>query len=118
MVEANRTLWLMPMEAVILIGIQGTGKTTFCRQRFFDTHVRLSLDMLKTRYREDLLISACIVAKQPFVVDNTNITQVNRERYIRPARELNSESPVTTFFAMSSGRWRVTKDGPGTPRCL
>jgi predicted kinase len=25
------------MEAVILIGIQGSGKSTFCRERFFDT---------------------------------------------------------------------------------
>jgi predicted kinase len=28
------------MEAVILCGIQGTGKSTFCRERFFDTHRR------------------------------------------------------------------------------
>src|SRR4051812_8782542 len=37
------------MEAVILIGIQGSGKSTFYRERFFDTHVRVSLDLLKTR---------------------------------------------------------------------
>ncbi len=57
------------MEAVIFIGIQGSGKTTFYMQRFFQTHVRLSLDMLKTRRRERFLLECCIRAKQPFVMD-------------------------------------------------
>jgi hypothetical protein len=39
------------VEAVIYIGLQGAGKSTFCRERLFHTHVRLSLDMLKTRHR-------------------------------------------------------------------
>lgn len=72
------------MEAVVLIGIQGSGKTTFYLERFFDTHVRISLDMLRTRVREEILIRACIAAKQPFVVDNTNVLIVDRTRYIGP----------------------------------
>jgi predicted kinase len=75
------------MEAVLLIGIQGAGKSTFYRERFFDTHVRINLDMLKTRYRERVLLSACLLAKQPFVVDNTNVLAKERARYIEPARE-------------------------------
>lgn len=74
------------MEAVIFVGIQGSGKTTFYRQRFFDTHIRLSLDMLKTRNRERLLVEACIEAKQRFVVDNTNVLQRERAEYILRAR--------------------------------
>ena len=74
------------MEAVIFIGIQASGKTTFYRERFFDTHIRLSLDMLKTRHREELLLQACIAARQSFVVDNTNATTAERARYINPAR--------------------------------
>lgn len=70
------------MEAVIFVGIQATGKTTFYKQRFFETHIRISLDMLKTRTRETLLLKACLAAKQPFVVDNTNIKKEDRQRYI------------------------------------
>ena len=36
---------IIPMTAIILIGIPGSGKSTFCQQRFFFTHVRISLDM-------------------------------------------------------------------------
>jgi hypothetical protein len=35
------------MEIVILIGIQGTGKSTLYRERFVDTHVRINLVMLR-----------------------------------------------------------------------
>jgi predicted kinase len=40
------------MEAVIFVGIQASGKSTFYCQRFFATHMRISLDMLRTRRRE------------------------------------------------------------------
>jgi predicted kinase len=74
-------------EAVIFIGVQGAGKSTFYRQRFFDTHVRINLDMLRTRHRECLLLEACLAAGQNFVVDNTNPTAVDRGRYVVPARQ-------------------------------
>ncbi len=75
------------MEAVVFIGIQASGKSTFYRERFFDTHVRISLDMLRTRNRERLLLEACLRAQQPFVVDNTSPTLAERARYLAPARE-------------------------------
>jgi predicted kinase len=74
------------MEALIFIGIQGSGKSTFCKQRFFDTHVRIDLDMLRTRHREKLLFEACLEAKQKFVLDNTNLTREEREKYIVKAK--------------------------------
>jgi predicted kinase len=73
------------MEAVIFCGIQASGKTTFYRERLFDTHVRISMDLLRTRRRERLLLAACLDAKQPFVIDNTNPTAVARAAYIAPA---------------------------------
>lgn len=74
------------MEAVIFVGVQGSGKTSFYRERFFDTHVRINLDMLRKRSREQLLFNACLQAKQPFVIDNTNPLRSDRARYIEPAR--------------------------------
>lgn len=85
------------MEAVLLVGIQGAGKSTFYRERFFDTHVRINLDMLKTRYRERVLVEACLLAQQPFVVDNTNVLASERAAYIEPARAAGFRIAVYYF---------------------
>jgi len=74
------------MEAIIFIGIQATGKSTFYKTRFFDSHIRINLDMLKTRHRENLLLHGCLEMKQPFVIDNTNPTRKDRIRYIAAAQ--------------------------------
>ena len=74
------------MEAVIFVGVQGSGKSTFYREKFFDTHVRINLDMLRTRQREQLLFAACLDAHQPLVIDNTNPLPTDRQRYIAAAR--------------------------------
>ncbi|WP_243373086.1 FmdE family protein [Geotalea sp. SG265] len=70
----------------MLIGIPAAGKSTFCRLNFFESHVRISLDMLRTRHRERLLLQACIDARQSFVVDDTNATREVRRRFMEPAR--------------------------------
>jgi len=73
------------VQLVLFIGVQASGKSTFYQQRFADTHVRINLDMLKTRHRERLLFEVCFAAQQPVVIDNTNPMPVDRARYIRPA---------------------------------
>jgi len=102
------------VEAVIFVGIQATGKSSFYRKRFFDTHVRINLDMLKTRHRERLLVRACIEAKQPFIVDNTNPSVEERARYIEPARSAGFR--VTGYYfnstvseALARNAWRTGK---------
>ena len=74
------------MEAVLFVGVQGSGKSTFYKERFFETHVRISLDMLKTRQRQNILLSSCLAAGQPFVVDDTNATKARRAELIAAAR--------------------------------
>jgi len=74
------------MEAVVLCGVQGSGKTSLYVERFVDTHVRVSLDVLRTRAREEALVRLCLDSGQRFVVDNTNATPADRARYVQPAR--------------------------------
>lgn len=75
------------MTAIILVGIPASGKSTFCKECLFSSHVRINLDMLKTRHREKLIFQACLAAKQPFVIDNTNASAVERKRYIAPSKD-------------------------------
>ncbi|MFO0893132.1 MAG: ATP-binding protein [Isosphaeraceae bacterium] len=71
---------------MIFVGLQGAGKSTFFKERFFDTHQRISLDILKTRHRERLLLRTCIESGLRFVVDNTNPTRAERQVYIEQAK--------------------------------
>lgn len=75
------------MEAVVFSGIQASGKTSFYKERFFRSHVRISLDQLHTRNKENRFLELCLELQQPFVVDNTNPTREERSRYVLRARE-------------------------------
>ncbi len=74
------------MECVLLIGIPASGKSSFYAARFATTHLRLNLDMLRTRHREAEFLATCLRTQQPFVVDNTNVSAVERARFLVPAR--------------------------------
>ena len=74
------------MECIVFIGIQGSGKSSFFKERFFSTHVRISLDLLKTRHRERTFLEACLGTEQRFVIDNTNPTREERLRYVEAAK--------------------------------
>jgi predicted kinase len=90
------------MQAVIFTGVQASGKSTFYKEYFFSTHMRISLDLLKTRNREKLFLDLCFLAKQKFVVDNTNPSREERKRYIVPAIEAGFEIVGYYFTASSS----------------
>ena len=84
--------------AIVFCCLQGSGKSTFYARRFGDTHVRLNLDMLRTRHREDVLLHACLAAQQPFVADNTNPTPPQRRRYAALARAAGFQAVECYWF--------------------
>src|SRR4051794_41965162 len=95
------------MEAVILCGVQGSGKTTLYRERFLETHARVSMDLLRTRAREAAFLALCLQTRMPFVVDNTNPTVAERARYVVPAREAGFRVVgwlVEVDYEVASGR--------------
>ena len=60
-------------QAIIFIGIQASGKSTYYH-RYFGTYEHVNLDTLHTRNKENLLLQECIRDEKSFVVDNTNPT--------------------------------------------
>ena len=74
------------MQALIFMGLQGAGKSTFYLRNFATTHLRISMDLAKTRSREKRLIESCLASRREFVIDNTNPTVASRKPYIDAAR--------------------------------
>lgn len=104
------------MELVLFIGIPATGKSTFYKERFYRTHVRINLDMLRTRRRERLLVAACIAGQTSFVVDNTNVTRAERELYIGQAKLAGFGVTGYFFHSDVSEALRRNRDRPESDR--
>ncbi len=89
----------MERKCILFTGLQASGKTTFYQQRFSDlTHV--NLDTLHTRNKERILLDECFASGVSFVVDNTNPTRKDRERYISRAKE-NGYLVIGYYFQSS-----------------
>lgn len=84
--------------AFIMIGIQGSGKSEFCR-RYLPGIERINLDTLKTRRNERRAITACHVRGVDYVVDNTNPAREDRARYIPEAKAMGYR--VIGYFMQS-----------------
>ncbi len=107
-------------QAIIFTGLQASGKTSYFMREYFDTHVRLNLDMLgASRSKEAKLLDACIVSKIPCVVDNTNLTQEHRGAYLQKFTDAGYEI-LSIYFDSSLGdciaRNESRKDKPPIPR--
>lgn len=76
--------------AVIFIGIQASGKSTFYR-KYFSDYVHINLDTLKKRSRENTLLAKCIENGDSFVVDNTNPTREVRQKYFDALKDSDYE---------------------------
>lgn len=90
------------MEAIIFCGIQASGKSTYYKEHFFRTHVRIAMDLLQTRRKERLFLETCLSLQQRFVVDNTNPTAKDRQGYILKAKDYKFKV-ICYFFETTVG---------------
>lgn len=72
---------------IIFMGIQGSGKTYYYRQRLSDDYAHVNLDELHTRNKESLFLQQLIGQGKNIVVDNTNPRIADRSRYIKLGKE-------------------------------
>jgi predicted kinase len=88
------------MEMIVLIGIPGSGKSTFYEQRFASSHVLISKDRLPNRQRsarrQEAMVREAFTKGQSVIVDNTNPTRHDREVLFALASEF--KAPVIGYY--------------------
>jgi predicted kinase len=94
------------VELVVFVGLQASGKSTFFRERFAETHQHVSKDLFpnnrdKNR-RQEHLLRAALSAGRSVVVDNTNPTLEDRRPLVRLGHEYGAK--VIGYFFEESVR--------------
>lgn len=89
------------MKLILLIGLQGSGKSTFYRTNFAEGYEHISKDLLRNNKRqarrELQLQEEAFKAGRSVVIDNTNASREEREPLIRLGRLYGAEI-VGYFF--------------------
>lgn len=104
------------MQAIIFCGIQASGKSTYYKEHFFNSHVRISMDLLRTRNRERLFLESCIRSQMRFVVDNTNPTVAERQKYMELAKAARYE--VIGYYFASTTQDAIARNSQRSGRFL
>jgi predicted kinase len=97
---------------VILIGLPGSGKSTFYRQRLAATHELISKDLLpnvrQRQERQDQLLRKTFARDASVAVDNTNVSPAERAAIIRIAQEYGAR--VVGYYIEATTREAVARN--------
>jgi predicted kinase len=92
------------MDLVLLIGLQGSGKSTFCRARLAATHHVVSMELFpnnrRPRRRQLQLTAEALAAGQSVVLDNTNASVAERAPLLDLGRTHGART-IGYYFATS-----------------
>lgn len=109
------------LQLVVFVGIQGSGKSEFYKDRFIKSHYLVSKDLMgrrkKKEVRQQRWVREALAGGRSVVVDNTNPDVESRQDLIKLAREYGActlayvfMTPVEQCLRRNEAReppWRV-----------
>lgn len=102
----------MPLELIIFVGLQASGKSTYYHRHLAATHVHVSKDLMKNARnrdeRQQQLIEQALAAGKSAAVDNTNPTPAARAPLIETGRRFGAR--VVAYFFESAVRDSVARN--------
>jgi predicted kinase len=108
------------IELVIFVGLQGAGKSSFFRERFAGSHTLVSKDLMPSvrdrNERQRRLIFESLTRGASVVVDNTNVTALDRARLIAVARETGARAVAYVFIPDVQGSLQRNRQREGKAR--
>lgn len=100
------------LECAILIGLPGSGKSTFYRERLASTHRHVSKDNFpharSRQARQDALLREALSHGLSAAVDNTNVSLEERRSIIAIAREYGAR--IVGYYIEASTREAVARN--------
>jgi predicted kinase len=107
-------------ELVILVGLPGSGKTSFYRERFAGSHEHISKDLMRNRsdrqHRQSALIDAALAGGRSVVVDNINATIADRAALIEVGRRHGAAIAVYALSTVAAECLERNRGRTGTER--
>jgi predicted kinase len=99
-------------ECIILVGLQGAGKTTLYQRYFADTHAHVSMDLFPNAPNKSARLlrelAEALDAGRSVVVDNTNPTAAVRAPIIQAARARGAD--VVGYHVLATTREAVARN--------
>lgn len=103
----------LEVQVVVFMGLPGSGKTSFYRERFAETHALLSKDLLRSGTRKQARLERrfeeALAIGRPVVVDNTHPSRAERAPWIERGRAAGWQV-VGYWFASSAEDCRARNE--------
>jgi predicted kinase len=102
----------VPPELAVLVGLPGSGKSTFFRERLAATHEHVSKDLMRSvrrrGERQAALVEQALRAGRSVAVDNTNPARADRAPLIAAARAHGAR--VVAYLLLTPAREALARN--------